>query len=210
MNREQATFGIGGVAFGFMAGFVLAYAFMAPTTVGHAPTPPARAGNPAGIETPPTEDAAPHGDVMALLGDLNRRLEENPNSIEVLLELAHLYLRAAMTEQAAGYLDRVEEIDPGNFQGLMYRAMALEGAGQADDAQKLLERLLAEHPDHWETHYLTAIHYMTDSRDLVRARQAIERLESLKPGIPVLEDLRREMEHLEGHPGAGDRSERSG
>ncbi|MFQ5718218.1 MAG: tetratricopeptide repeat protein [Acidobacteriota bacterium] len=203
MNKEQATFGVGGVAFGFMAGFVLAYALMAPTTTGDGPAPPSARQNATAATPAAPGDAAgePHGDVMALLDDLNARLDADPDNVEVLLELAQLYMRAGMSDQALGYLTRVETSDPGNFQGLMYTAMAYESGGRVDDAGHLLDRLQAEHADHWETYYLMAIHYMNNSLDLDRAAAAIAQLETLSPDLPVLDELHQQMDHLRGHPG---------
>ena len=62
----------------------------------------------------------------------------------------------------------------------------------------------------WESHYLLAAHLVNhhhEKGDLARARQALDRVDNLQPGIPEAAELRTQLEQAEAkHEGGGDRA----
>lgn len=209
MTRDQMTWLGGGLAFGFVAGFVLAYAMAVDTTVGGpAPQAPAapQAGAQAGAAAPQGD---PHVDVRGILDDLNRRLEENPDDVQVLSQMAEIYMQAGMAEQALEYVNRLEEAQPGEFQTSLLRAMALDGLDRRDDFSALVSSMTETFPDRWESHYLLASHLIShhrDEADLARARQELDRIEELRPEMPETAQLRAELERIEESHDHGDAS----
>jgi len=201
MTRDQMTWLGGGLAFGFVAGFVLAYAMSVDTTVGvRAPqaAPSAPAPAPAGGGAAPQGD--PHLDVRGLLDDLNRRLEDNPQDVQVLSQLAEIYMQAGMADQALQFLDRLEEAQPDMFQTRLMRAMALEALGREEEFAALVTTMAESFPDRWESHYLLAAHLIShhhDENDLAIARQELDRIEALRPGLPETTDLRAELDRIQ-------------
>ncbi len=209
MTREQTTWLGGGLAFGFIAGFVLAYALTAESRVHRIPAPPPPAmGSAGGAPAAGSRDAGeagedPHNDMMARLTHLKEHLDKDPSDLAALLELADIYMQAGMMDQALDYLQRAEKSDPGNFQARLGRAMILEGTGQGDgEARTLIEGLIQDAPDRWEPQYLLALHLL-NTGDPVAARRALRRLEELNPTLSALPELRREADRLDAAAGAG-------
>lgn len=200
MTRDQMTWLGGGLAFGFVAGFVLAYAMSVDTTVGgRAPqaASPAAAAPAAGSPAP---QADPHVDVRGLLDDLNRRLEENPKDVQVLTQMAEIYMQAGMADQALQFLDRLEEAQPGMFQPRLMRAMALESLGREEEFATLVAGMAESFPDRWESHYLLAAHLIShhhNEGDIAIARRELDRIEELHPAMPETAQLRAELERIE-------------
>ena len=137
---------------------------------------------------------------MSLLEELKGHLEIHPESIATLLQLGEIYLQAGMVEQAQVYLDRVEEIEPGNLQGNIFRAMASERAGDSDVTLELIERMRADHPEAWEPDFLMANFQIRHRRDLARAREALDRVDAREPSMEGAAALRRELQRLESQP----------
>jgi len=197
MTREQLTWAGGGLVLGFVGGFLVAYV-MVTGPVGSPALPP----SPPAMAAPgPTAQAGdPHQDVMSLLEELKGHLEIHPDSIPTLLQLAEIYLQAGMTEQALVYLDRVEEIEPGNLQGNIFRAMASERTGDSEGTLKLIERMQTEHTEAWEPDFLLANFLIRHRRDLARAGEALDRVDAREPGMEGAAALRQQLQRLESQP----------
>ncbi|MCZ6746395.1 MAG: hypothetical protein O7C74_04190 [Acidobacteria bacterium] len=207
MKREQGIWLGGGLAVGFVAGFLVAYLMTADTMVGglapSASPAPAAAG-----ESAPAAD--PHADVRGMLDDLNRRLEANPEDVKVLAQLAEIYMQAGMPARALGFLDRIDAVEPDLFQTGLLRAMALESLGREEEFADLVTRMTTKFANRWESHYLLAAHLVNhhhEEGDLARARQALDRVDSIQPGIPEAVELRTQLEQAEAkHEVGGDRA----
>jgi cytochrome c-type biogenesis protein CcmH/NrfG len=198
MTREQLTWAGGGLVLGFVAGFLAAYAMtVSPVEGPSMPPPPDVQRAPAGSRA-----ADPHQDIMALLEELKGHLEVHPDSIPTLLQLGEIYLQAGMSEEAGEYLDRVEEIEPGNLQGNILRAMASERAGETEGTLRLIRRMQADHPEAWEPDFLMANFQIRHRRDLKLAREALDRVEARQPDLEGVAALRQELQRLESLPPA--------
>jgi tetratricopeptide (TPR) repeat protein len=204
MTREQLTWAGGGLVLGFVGGFLVAYVMLASPVGGPAmpssmPPPSSQpAGAPQAQQAPQAGD--PHQDVMSILEELKGHLEIHPESIPTLLQLSEIYLQAGMVEQALVYLDRVEENEPGNLQGNIFRAMASERAGDSDETLELIERMQADHPEAWEPDFLMANFQIRHRRDLALAREALDRVEAREANMDGTAALRQELQRLESQP----------
>ena len=207
MKREQGIWLGGGLAVGFVAGFLVAYLMTADTMVGGLASPASPAPAAAGDAAPAAD---PHVDVRGMLDDLNRRLEANPEDVKVLAQLAEIYMQAGMPDKALGFLDRIDAVEPDLFQTGLLRAMALESLGREEEFADLVTHMTTKFANRWESHYLLAAHLVNhhhEEGDLARARQALDRVDDLQPGIPEAAELRTQLEQAEAkHEVGGDRS----
>ena len=191
MSREQLAFLSGGVVFGFVLGFVVAWG------IGHAPETPMRAAMPQRGAPPsaPTDDApAPPGErtmeeVTGRLDELKSRIEQNPEDVEALIELANLYMQVNMYDRAQEYLEQAVQVDPDDLHAGTHLGIVLGQLGDLDGARARFQRTVELNPDYWEGWFYLAV---TTARqgDLETARRATERVEELNPGLPELADLR--------------------
>ncbi len=145
-----------------------------------------------------------------MLDDLNRRLEANPEEVKVFVQLAEIYMQAGMPDKALGYLDRIDAVEPELFRTGLLRAQALEVLGREEEFADLVTRMTTKFANRWESHYLLAAHLVNhhhEEGDLARARQALDRVDDLQPGMPEAAELRTQLEQAEAkHEGGGDRA----
>ncbi len=204
MTREQGIWLGGGMAFGFVAGFALAYAMTVETRVGVARA----AAAPAAAMAEAAPGADPHVDVRGMLDDLNQQLQENPEDLQVLEQLSEIYMQAGMADRALEFIDRMEVIAPDRFRTGLMRAMALQALGREDEFSRQVLEMTEQNPDRWEGHYLLAAHLIghhhDGENDFARARQALDRIEELQPGMPETEQLRSELERIQSSHDGGD------
>lgn len=210
MKREQGIWLGGGLLVGFVAGFLVAYLMTVDTMVGRPALPASPAPAAAGAPAPAAD---PHVDVRDMLAELNRSLEENPEDVKVLAQLAEIYMQAGMPDKALEFLDRIDAVDPGLFQTELLRAMALESSGRDDEFADLVLRMTTLFADRWESHYLLAAHLVSHHHEdgdaerirqvLARAREALDRLDALRPDLPEAVELRTQLETAESKHGVG-------
>jgi hypothetical protein len=205
MKREQGIWLGGGLLVGLVAGFLAAYVMTVDTTVGGVAPVASPAPAAAGASAPAAD---PHVDVRGMLDDLNRRLEANPEDVKVLSQLADIYMQAGMPDKVLEFLDRVDAVEPGQFQAGLLRAMALESLGRDEAFSDQVTFMTTQFADHWQSHFLLAAHLVNhhhDVADLARAREALDRVDDLQPGIPEAAALRTQLEQAEAqHEGGGD------
>ena len=197
MKREQVVFLSAGVLLGFVIGFVVAWGIRnAPVARASMP----RQERPAGAM--PAGGAAPAdqmGGVTARLNELKRRIEENPQDVDALVELSTLYIQVSMYDQARGYLEQAVEIAPDDVHVLKHLGIVLGQIGDLPAARARFERVVQLEPERWDGwFYLAVTTARQGDRDAMRAATA--RVEELNPDLPELADLR---EHL-AREGAGD------
>jgi tetratricopeptide (TPR) repeat protein len=133
--------------------------------------------------------------VFETIQGLQDRVEEDPQDVEALLELAGRYLDIGRQEEARTYLDRLLEVDPGHREGLTQLGLLLAETGDLDGARQRFRVTVEIDPDHWEGWFYLAV---TEIRrgDLGAAAEAVGRVEALRPDLPELADLRN---HLAEH-----------
>ncbi len=85
------------------------------------------------------------------LGLMLHALDFDPNDAAALLGIATVHERSGNYHRAAERLLELLKVDPSNREGRLRMAVNLERLGSARDAQRLLESLLAEGKDDWET-----------------------------------------------------------
>lgn len=79
---------------------------------------------------------------------LEEQLRQNPQNMETLLNLAHMYLDEGRIDLASQNYQRALEIDPENVEALVHMGIVHRGTGEFDDAVKSFEQALSKNPDY--------------------------------------------------------------
>jgi tetratricopeptide (TPR) repeat protein len=211
MNREQATFLIGGLAFGILLGAGVYHA------VATRPDPalvPAEASEPPMPRGPaaPTQGAAPGAAPGAaaapMIAEINRLkgvLQAEPTNAVALRRLGDLYHDAGMFQQAVGYYERLRELTPQDADLLTDLGVCYRGLGEFDRALGLFAEAHRAVPRHWQSLFNTVIVAASDAGRFDLAAQALDALEALDPPPPDLDRaeltrLREAFERLRAEP----------
>jgi hypothetical protein len=110
--------------------------------------PSGGAPNDVGGGTPPQGAAGgPPAPVQRLLTELRGRLQQNPNDLAALVNLANLYFDAGKYEQAIVYYKRALAIDPDNPDTRTDYATALHGEDRDLESLAQLQMVLDKRPD---------------------------------------------------------------
>jgi len=192
MKRENLAFLLAGLAFGVLIGFGSYHAVHSTPTLDVVQSGTASATAPQGPMAPTQSgdpNAAGGAPMVARVNDLKRMLQEKPDDPEVLLALANLYYDAAMWEQAAGYYERVAQVEP-NADLLTDLGVCYRGLRQFDKAIEIFARAHEQDPTHWQSLYNTIIVAGFDTGRIEVARQALASMEAIEPPPPELEPAR--------------------
>jgi tetratricopeptide (TPR) repeat protein len=184
VTREQLAFLCGGFAFGVLFGIAAAYAFWntpdldvtatsAELEGPRGPEAPGASGNRGG----PGDAAAP---MMAHINDLKRRLSEEPENVNVLVELADLHQQVAMWPQAAGFYERALAVESGHYELEVNLGLCYRGMGDYPRALAAFTRARELAPGQPEP-LVNTISAAAEARDYDRALEALTALEALDP-----------------------------
>jgi len=136
------------------------------------------------------QSGADHGqDVMAMIGQLMQRLQENPQDPEILESLARAFSHMQAWDRAGQFWKRLLAVEPGNSQARQQLAMTLYRLQDFQGAAEQLQAVLQQEPDNAYAHFNLAILL---ARRLEAPDRAREHLQAVidAPGTP--EDLRQE------------------
>lgn len=210
MNKDHVRFLVTGVLFGFLVGYIIAYAVHEPRVVAQASPVPA-AGNmgmsggmPGGPAPAAGHDDAAHpggGDQMtAIFEELNAlkaAIEKDPRNTRALVRLADMYHQAAKYDQAIDYYRRALEVQPENVDARSHMGVCLREVGKADEALAQFRTALSHDPRHWPTWLNLGVVAMLDKRDFKEARRAFAKVEELNPTLEDLPMLKEELRKAE-------------
>jgi len=133
-----------------------------PSTAGQALPP----GHPAvGDESGAPTPAPVSGDaVQQKIAELKRASADEPNNVDVLLQLGDAYFLGQRYRQAARTLRTALQIDPGNPTATVRLAMVWHAGGATQRAAQAIEAVLDKTPKNQEAHYSMAIIYFSTDR----------------------------------------------
>jgi cytochrome c-type biogenesis protein CcmH/NrfG len=141
--KESFIFGIAGVFFGFLVGWMLGSQQPAATT----PTPAAAASAAAPAQG---QEAAPSLD-EARAASLKAAAEKDPSDVNTRIELGNLYFDAEQFAEATKWYEDALRIDPKNVAASTDLGIAYYYMNQADRALAQFDRSLALDPRHTKT-----------------------------------------------------------
>ena len=206
MKRENASFLLGGIFFGFLVGFSVAYnVYREAPTVGSVPAAmqaPANPSDPGGVGASPMGSPAAGGGaggenpqatfqrVQQELGALREALKANPKDAKILSRLGDLYYDAGMFDKARDYYTQSLASEPKNPDVSTDLGICFQRLGQPDEALKRFRDSLAADPKHWQSWLNIGIVSLFDKNDVKTAEEAFARVKELNPtfeGLPKLQ-----------------------
>jgi len=219
VTRDHARFLVSGILFGFLTGYVVAYAVLVPRVKQEAAPVPA-AGNlgmtgavigSQGGEAPPPAapgDAggaggeAPRQEVMARVFEevtaLKKALEKNPKDAEALERLANFYQDAGKYDQAVEFYKRALAEHPSDVAARTDMGICLRELGRPDEAIQEFRTSLRTDPKHWQSWLNLGIVSLYDKHDPATAASAFGKVEELNPSFEGLPQLKEAVRQARG------------
>ncbi len=188
MRTESIVFGISGVFFGFLVGWIM---FGSQQSAGVAP-PAAAASQQAASQTPQAPPVFDESRAAAL----KATAERNPSDAETRVQLGNLYFDAERYDEAVRWYDAALEVDPRNVNASTDLGIAYYYSNQPDRALAQFDRSLAIDPKHSKTLLNIGIVRAFGKQDLAGAEQAWQRVLDLAPDSPEAAVAKRGLEGL--------------
>ena len=195
MPRESLLFGIAGVFFGVLVGWI----------IGTQQAPPARPAAPAAdAQAAQSRAQAPPPLDESRAAALKASADSNPRDVATRVQLANLYFDHDRFPDAARWYEDALKLDPRNVNvstdlGITYYYM-----NQPDAALKQFDRSLAIEPGHTKTLLNIGVVRAFAKQDLDGAAKAWQRVVELAPGSPEADRARQALATIRGaHPDAG-------
>jgi tetratricopeptide (TPR) repeat protein len=209
MKRENASFLLGGIFFGFMMGALFAHQFLrspAPAGFSEGMAAPANPSDPtgsAGAANAAEPSAAGGGGqsaeqtmqrVQQEMAALRTALESNPKDAAVLGRMGDLYYDAGMFDKARDFYTRSLASQPKNPNISTDLGICFQRLGQADEALRQFRASIAIDPNHWQSWLNLGIVSLFDKHDTKTAEEACAKVRALNPGFQGLPQLQQALD----------------
>jgi tetratricopeptide (TPR) repeat protein len=195
VSKESVIFGIAGVFFGILVGWMLGTQQASTTAASAAP---AQAVSPAG-GAGQGQTAPPFDENRA--ATLRAAIDKDQSDAASRVQLADLYFDAERFAEAAKWYEEALAVDPKNVNASTDLGIAYYYMNQADRALAQFERSLAIDPKHTKTLLNIGIVKAFGKQDLDGASQAWERLLEIAPNSPEAGMARQALQGLRSaHP----------
>jgi tetratricopeptide (TPR) repeat protein len=194
VSRESVAFGIAGVFFGLLVGWIVG-SQQARTA---APTPEAAAPT-AQQSAPAPRQAAPLDETRA--ASLTKQAGDNPRDAGVRIELGNVYFDAERFEDAVKWYEQALTIEPKNVNASTDLGIGYYYLSQPDRALAQFERSLALDPLHTKTLLNIGIVRAYGKNDLDGAARAWQRVVEIAPDTPEGRVAQQALQAVKGaHP----------
>jgi tetratricopeptide (TPR) repeat protein len=205
LRLDSLVFGIAGVCFGLIAGWVIGaqYAQRAPTplpasTESSAPAPSSQRSAPAIVD----ENRAQ---------TLRAITERDQKNVESRVQLGNLYYDAERYDQAIPWYEQALKLDATNADVSTDLGVSYYQTNQPDKALKQFEHSLKVNPKHVKTLLNIGVVRAFAKQDLEGATQAWKQVVELAPGTQEARVAQRALETISGaHQGLGGSASSSG
>jgi cytochrome c-type biogenesis protein CcmH/NrfG len=198
MKSESIAYGIAGVAFGLIAGWVIGTQQAAPRAV----APPAQQAAAAPAQNAPSPRAAilDENKITAL----KSVAAQQPSNAQPRIELANLYFDAERYDDAITWYQAVLKITPNDVNVSTDLGVCYYYTNQADKALLQLSHSLSIDPKHTKTLLNIGIVKAFGKQDLDGATQAWQQVVDLGPDTPEGQAAKRALDTLRSaHPAPG-------
>jgi len=211
MNRENASFLLGGIFFGFLVGFSLAYFVYHEATSGPpsaALQAPLNASDPMGVGSGAAPAQAPKGgqkgqvatqtmeQVQQEIGVLRQALQRNPKDGKAQGRLGDLFYDAGMFDKARDYYVQSLQNEPNNPNVSTDLGICYQRLGQPDEAIKQFRHSLELDPRHWQSWLNLGIVSLFDKNDTKTAEEAFAKVKELNPTFEGLAQFQQALDHV--------------
>jgi predicted Zn-dependent protease len=212
VNRENASFLLGGIFFGFLVGFSVSYfvyhqgpvqgvasaGIQAPVN----PSDPMGTGRAQGAPAETPQGSSGQGQpsmemmqqVQSEIAALRKAIEANPNDARALGRLGDLYYDAGMFDKAKDYYTQSLALDPKNPNVSTDLGVCLQRLGKPDDALKQFRHSLEVDPRHWQSWLNVGIVSLFDKNDVKTAEEAFAKVKELNPSFEGLPQMEKSLE----------------
>lgn len=124
-------------------------------------------GQSGGMNTGMTEE------VQMQISELMQHLREDPNSVEVRMELARFFISLGDWKSALSHLEKTLQLEPDNMNAAYYRGLAYYRLNDLEEAAKTFEALIAKQEEPYSMVSLAIIYAESmgkteEARDLFR------------------------------------------
>ena len=196
MPRESVVFGIAGVFFGVLVGWIIGSQQAAPAR--QAPAAAAEAQAPA----QPQSQAPPFDESRA--AELKAAADRNPKDAATRIELGNVYFDHQRFQEAARWYEAALAIDSRNVNVSTDLGIAYYYMNQPDLALKQFDRSLEIEPGHTKTLLNIGVVRAFAKQDLEGAAKAWQRVVEIAPASPEADRARQALASLRSaHPDAG-------
>jgi TPR repeat protein len=217
MNKDQLQFLVSGILFGFLVGYIIAYAVHEPQVVQHAAPVPAAGNMGMGQSVPPPASGSAGGDpgagtdggseqmmarVFEEITALKAAIEKDPKDVKALMRLANMYHDARKFDQAVDYYRKALAFTPEDVDARTDMGICMYEMGMADEAIAQFRTSLQHGPKHWQTWLNLGIVSLSGKNDVRTATEAFAKVEEINPGFKDLPMLKEALKKA----GAADRS----
>lgn len=199
MKSDSIAYGIAGVAFGLIAGWIL----------GTQQAQPATSRPPAVAQTAASAPASAPSTRAAVLDDakvtaLKSVADHQPSNAQPRVELANLYFDAERYDDAITWYVAALKLMPGDVNVSTDLGVCYYYTNQADKALEQFDRSLKLNPKHAKTLLNLGIVRAFGKQDLEGATKAWQLVIELDPNSPEGQAAKRALDTLRSaHPGAG-------
>src|SRR4051812_1997971 len=196
MKSDAIAFGIAGVLFGLIAGWVIGSQQAAPRSPAAAPQ--AAAAAPAG--------AAPRAPVLdeAQVTALKSVAEREPKNVAPRTQLANLYFDADHYDEAIKWYGDALALAPNDVNLITDLGVCYYYTNQPDKALEQFSRSLALDPKHTKTLLNVGIVKAFGKQDLQGATDAWQQVVKIAPDSPEAQAAKRALDSLQSaHPAVG-------
>ncbi len=213
ISSKQISFGIAGIIFGFLLGYVTAYEIHTGRMMGVTQAAAAPPSAPMGGNAPPAGAAGggPQADRMAQvqqeLAALRQALDQDPNNLVALVRMGNMYMDASMFDKAADLYQRALDVDPNNPDVRTDMGACLREMGKTKEALAAFEKSLSQDPNHWKSWFNIAIVNLYDLGDYEKADAAFRKVVELNPGALDMKAVEAEIREGQGAERQRDRPE---
>jgi hypothetical protein len=208
MKRENASFLLGGIFFGFVLGTLFAHYFLQvppSAALQGGMTAPVNPSDPMGSAAPAAGGASPAGtpppggeqtmqQVQQEIASLRKALEANPKDAGVLGRMGDLYYDAGMFDKARDYYTQSLESDPRNPNISTDLGICFHRLGQPDAAIQRFRASLAIDPKHWQSWLNLGIVSLFEKQDVKTAEEAFAKVKEFNPGFQGLPQLQQALD----------------
>jgi tetratricopeptide (TPR) repeat protein len=195
MNRENLLFGIIGVLFGFIVGFMLAGSMnQKPAVVTAGPGVTQNLPS----DHPPIGGNSPSGNPQAIFAEVQGSIEKarkEPKNFDAQVKAAELYYQIQRYDQSIEFLLKANELQPTDYQTVVNLGMVNLDAGHYDTAEKWYNAAMKMKTD--DVQVLSGLAAATLQKgDAKAAEDAIAKLEKVDPNSQDLPQFRDKLNTL--------------
>jgi tetratricopeptide (TPR) repeat protein len=195
MRSDSVVFGIAGIFFGVLVGWIIGS--QRATVATPAPTPSTTASTPSGSG----QSAAPFDEARA--AQLKIAADRNPSDAETRVQLGNLYFDAERYDDAVRWYEQALKVDPKNVNASTDLGIAYYYSNQPDRALAQFDRSLEIDPKHSKTLLNIGIVRAFGKQDIDGAEKAWQRVLELAPNTPEAEVARKGLDGIRAGHGQG-------